>query len=489
MNFVRALCCVLLLAAASWSLLPSSSARAQDAEAVDVGSRLELFVDRYLIDSLNGARLQLHNPHDEGTVIKFDKPWEGAFVGYCTIIRDGELFRAYYRGMPSAGADGSNIETTCYAESRDGVHWTKPDLGIHEVLGTKANNAILAKAAPLSHNFAPMLDRRPDVPKEERFKALGGTSRSGLVAFVSADGTHWKKLREEPVITKGAFDSQNVAFWSEHEEQYLCYFRTFKRIDGRGYRWISRTKSKDFVTWTEPVEMQFGDAPPEHLYTNQTNAYFRAPHLYIATAARFMPGRRVLNAEQAKRVGVDPGYFNDCSDGVLLTSRGGNTYQRTFLEGFIRPGIGLENWVSRTNYPARNVVQTGPAEMSVYVQHNYGQPTAHLRRYSLRLDGFASVRAPYAGGEMITKPITFSGKELVINFATSAPGEIRIELQSAKGKPRPGFALDNAVAQIGNDIERVVSWKSGSDVSSLAGTPIRLRCVMKDADLFSIRFR
>ena len=131
--------------------------------------------------------------------------------------------------------------------------------------------------------------------------------------------------------------------------------------------------------------------------------------------------------------------------------------------------------MSRTNYPALNVVQTGPAEMSLYANQNYGQPTSHLRRYSLRLDGFAAAVAPYAGGELVTKPLTFTGKELALNFATSAAGGIRVEIQDAAGKPLPGFALADAVETIGNETDRVVRWKAGSDVSA-AGRASRCGC-------------
>jgi len=134
-------------------------------------------------------------------------------------------------------------------------------------------------------------------------------------------------------------------------------------------------------------------APAEHFYTNQTSPYFRAPHIYIANAARFFEGRQVLNAAQAKAIKDHSEYFKDTSDSVLMTSRGGSVYDRTFLEGYIKPGIGPQNWVSRTNYPALNIVQTGPTEMSLYVNHDYAQPTAHLRRYSLRLDGKSATRS------------------------------------------------------------------------------------------------
>jgi hypothetical protein len=460
-------------------------AQGANAKPLELGSRRELFVDTFLIDKLQGVQLALERPRDEGVALALDKPWEGRFCGYTTIIHDGPLYRAYYRGLPNAGKDGSPAEVTCCAESKDGITWTKPELGLFEVQGTRRNNVVLAGMAPLSHNFCPMLDGRPGVPKSERYKALAGTRVSGLVAFISENGLHWRKLQGQPVITQGAFDSQNVPFWSEQEQCYVCYFRVFEK----NIRRIARTTSKDFLHWTEPVLMGYGDQPIEHLYTNQTSPYFRAPQLYVGLAARFFPGRQVITAEQARAINVDPGYFKDCSDGVLLTTRGGDRYDRTFMEGFVNPGIGLENWVSRTNYPALNVVQTGPHEMSFYVNQNYGQPTSHLRRYSLRLDGFAAATAPYAGGELLTKPLTFTGKELVLNFATSAAGGIRVEIQDAAGNPLPGFALADAVETIGNEIDRVVRWKSGTDVSALAGKPVRLRFVMHDARLYALWFR
>lgn len=463
--------------------------------AIDIGSRRELLVDHLLIERMDGVRLVLNRPRDEGPVIRFDQPWEGLFCGYSTIIKDGERLMAYYRGRPEAGKDGDPGEVYCLAESSDGVHWSKPQLDLFPMPGHEKTNIILANAAPVTHNFCPMLDTRTGVPAEERFKALGGTMESGLVAWASADGIHWRKLREEAVLTKAMvpykymFDSQNLAFWSAAEQKYLCYFRVF--LDG--IRRICRTTSDDFLTWTEPVLMEYDHcgepAPIEHLYTNQTHPYFRAPHIYVATAARFMPGRQVLTEEQAEAIHVNPKYFKDTSDAVLMTTRGGGVYQRTFLSGFIRPGIGATNWVSRTNYPALNIVQTGPTEMSLYVNQDYAQPTAHLRRYSMRLDGLASARAEYAGGELVSKPIVFAGKQLSINFATSAPGGIRVEIQTPDGKPVPGFALADCQEQIGNEIERVVTWKDGSDVSPAAGKAVRLRFVMKDADLYAFQIQ
>ncbi|MCF0069503.1 hypothetical protein LZD49_03410 [Dyadobacter sp. CY261] len=460
----------------------------QAQQPLELGDRREVFVDHYLIDRLQNVNLQLHHPHNEGPVLQFDKPWEGNFSGYCTIIRDSDLLRAYYRGVRNAGTDGNDTEVTCYAESKDGTHWTKPDLGINTVDGSKNNNTILAHEPPVTHNFSPFLDKNPKVKPVERFKALGGTKKSGLMAYASSDGIHWKKMAAESVFTKGLFDSQNVSFWSESEGKYVCYFRTWTGDGFNGYRSVSRTTSDDFIHWSEPVPMTFGDTPMEHLYTQQTSPYYRAPHIYLAIGARFMPNRQVVSDDDAKRLNVNPKYYNDCSDAILMSSRGGSVYDRTFMDSFIRPGIGLANWVSRSNYPALNVVQTSDTEMSVFVNEEYAQSTAHLKRYSMRIDGFASLTAPYKGGEMITKPFTFTGKELEINYSTSAAGELKVELQDATGKAIPGFTLGECPAIIGNEIRRMVTWKGGSDVSKWASKPVRLRITIKDGDLYSLKF-
>ena len=461
-------------------------------DVIDLGTRRELFVDEFLIDRLDGADLARHAPRDEGIVLRFDKPWEGHFSGYATVIKDGYRYRLYYRGRPAGGSDGSPVEVTCYAESLDGVHWVKPEINRSPRHGP--SNIVLENAAPATHNFTPFLDDSPTAAPDARFKALGGTMNSGLIAFGSADGIHWHKLFEQAVLTKEhvpfpyMFDSQNVAFWSSAESCYVCYFRVFQG----GKRRIARTTSDDFQHWSKPVLMEYRhrgeEAPVEHLYTNQTHPYVRAPHIYISVAARFMPGRRVISADQARAIGVDPKYFGDTSDAVLMTTRGGNVYERTFLSSFIRPGIGARNWVSRTNYPAYHIVPTSDTELSIYVNQDYAQPTAHLRRYSLRLDGFGSLRAPYSGGEVLTKPLTFTGDILELNFATSAAGSIQVELQDAEGNAIPGYSLAECVPLIGNDIARPVQWKGAKTLNDWKGKPVRIRFVLKDADLYALQF-
>jgi len=90
---------------------------------------------------------------------------------------------------------------------------------------------------------------------------------------------------------------------------------------------------------------------------------------------------------------------------------------------------------------------------------------------------------------MRTRPLVFEGKALVINFATSAAGSIQVEIVEADGSAIPGFALSDCPEIYGDSIEEVVQWKGGTDPSSLQGRPVRLRFVLRDADLYSMRFR
>src|ERR1700722_18478148 len=312
--------------------------------AIELGSRRELFWDRFLIARLIGGEWRRHEPIREGVAVKFDNPWEGEYSGYATVIKDENIYRMYYRGLPVATPDGSAEAVVAYAESKDGMAWTKPDLDLFTVMGTRHNNVLLTNA-PYTHNSSPFLDETPSAATEKKYKALGGTEVSGLHAFQSADGIHWSPLQAGAVFTKGTFDSQNVAFWSVSEGRYLCYFRTWKKVGGKSYRWISRTTSKDFIHWTEPVGMDFGATPPEEFYTSGTHPYYRAPQIYIALAKRFFPDKVALSEEQARTLVENPGYRIASSDSIFMTTRGGSHYERTFLEAFIRPGPAPEDWI------------------------------------------------------------------------------------------------------------------------------------------------
>jgi len=468
-----------------------------------VGSRLELFADDFLIDKMEGTQWVLHHPTPREVAIVHDQPWEGNGCCYVTVFKDGPLYRMYYRGAHGiykpSGYEATHPEVTCYAESQDGIRWTKPDLGLFEFNGSKRNNIILtsqvSKHAP--HNFCPFIDARPGVPAEERYKALGGGG-DGLHAFVSPDGIRWRKMTDKFVLTQGAFDSQNLAFWDTIHGEYRAYFRDFR--NGRD---IKMSTSKNFLDWTPPVWLEYPHGRVSELYTNQILPYYRAPHLYLGFPTRYIDRGwsesmtalpqleyRRLRAAASQREGTA------LTDGMFMASHDGHRFY-VWPESFIRPGLRLkENWFYGDNYQAWGLVETksdilgAPDEISIYVSECVAQgASCRHRRFTLRVDGFTSVRAPMSGGDLVTKPVTFSGKHLVMNFSTSAAGSIRVELQHPDGKPVEGFALADCPEVFGDALERVVTWKGGSDLARLAGQPVRLRFHLKDADLYAIRFR
>lgn len=457
-------------------------------EVVDIGSQREFFVDDLLIGKLTGTELKMHTPH------RLRRMPPRPFGHYATVLDDKKKLRLYFRGDKVPGAHWRNGwgnyhegEVTLYAESSDhGVHWTTPDLGIHNVPEIQHGNVVIDMSDDtflVTHNFTPFIDTRHDVPNNERYKALGGGryppenwggwktkgerqelrdkyGPGGLKAFASEDGLNWRLLKEEPVIAEelGSFDSQNGAFWSEAEQQYVCYFRWFDQ----GRRAIRRATSKDFLNWTEPVNMQ-ANQPGEHLYTSCTQPYFRAPHIYIAFPTRFQSSAGAI------------------TDIVLMATRpGSDRYHRHFKEAFIRPGLGERGWGNRANYITLNAVQTSETEMSLFM---YGGA-----QFVIRLDGFISVNAGYEQGEFVTKPLKFSGDRLEVNVSTAGAGQLQVELQNADGNPITGYELESCDSIKGDFISQIVTWNKKSDLSKLSGTKVQVRFVMKEADLYSLRF-
>jgi hypothetical protein len=189
----------------------------QAVEPATIGSRRELFVDDWLVERFSGkAELRLHRPSPQNVVFVTDSPWEGNGTNSVTVFRDGPKYRMYYRGSHCSYLGGKDRPSTrdlyCYAESPDGIHWTKPGLGLFAWNGSKQNNIVWDGVG--SHAFVPFRDANPKCAADARYKALGvGGAKHGLYAFKSADGIHWVLMRPEPVVTKGAFDSQNLAFW------------------------------------------------------------------------------------------------------------------------------------------------------------------------------------------------------------------------------------------------------------------------------------
>ncbi len=451
--------------------------------AVDLGTRWELLIDDWIVDSAKGSTLKLHEPRRAEIVLVNDVPWEGPTSAYYSVMKDGDVIRLYYRGSVG-GSDHSIDQVTCVAESRDGITFTRPNIGLIEVNGSKANNVVWKGVE--SHNFAPFIDRNPAVKPDERYKALGGLKEpgknwhqgatpGGLYAFASPDGIHWRKLQAEPVMTQGAFDSLNLAFWDTMRGHYANYSRIFLNK----VRAVQSSTSADFLKWSEATPNRYGpDVPWEQFYTSATVPCPGAEHLLLAFPKRFMTARKKIDAHKTPGV----------SDAMFMSSRDGVTWDRPFLEAWLRPGPDQKNWTDRSNMPAVGIVESAPGEWSMYISEHYRWPDSRLRRLAMPRHRLASMHAAVAAGEFTTRPLTVSGRRLQINYATSAAGSVQVEIQDESGRPIPGFGLADMPPLFGDELDAPIGWKQRGDLSGLRGRTVRLRFRLQDADLFALRF-
>lgn len=434
--------------------------------AEEIGTRREPFVDDYLIDQLKGsARLVPQRPQPREVVLTADRPWEGNTSAYFTVFRDENLFRMYYRGShwDEQAKQPTHREVTCYAESQDGLLWIKPNLGLYEFEGSKENNIVWD--GPGTHCFTPFKDTNPHESPDARYKALTSVT-GGLLALKSADGIRWQPMTDKPVITQGAFDSQNLAFWDPHMRKYREYHRAFRNV-----RDIMTGISEDFLTWTEPIWLDYPHSPPEHLYTNAVLPYPGAPHILVGFPTRFLP--------QTQQ-----------TEPTLMVSRDGHTFHR-YLEALIPLTAPQDRAGNRSNYLAWGLLELPhtPSEWSVYAtEAYYAGPATRLRRFTFRRDGLVCLSAQGGTGEVLTRPLRFQGRKLLLNFRTERNGSLRVEVQDPDGIPLPNFTLEDAIPLQGDELTATAMWSQGGDLTSLADKPVQLRFVLDHADLFSMQF-
>ncbi len=495
---------------------------------IPIGHDRECFFDYYLIDKgLSTAELRIHQPVLREPVLTHDAPWEGSGSDYHNLFFDADYkgidgqnekgtYRLYYLGWQSPSKEPNakpyHPIVACYAESADGIHWVKPNLGLVDFNGSKENNIVLSSG--YNHtggidNFYVFKDLNPECSPEARYKGISschfndaeGKRVISLRLYYSADSIHFTE--GDVITTKGAFDSVNIIFWDARVNLYRGYIRGFHQTNNprikSPVRDIAYIESKDFKTWTDPKLLTFDDGEDIPLYTNVINPYFRAPQIYIGFPTRYIErfdwngsfeelgGKDFRRARMLmeKRFGLT---ITDC---VFIVSRNGQDYHR-FWEAFMRPEVenGI-NWLYGDCYPAvgftvtPNVVPGGPDELSMYANRNHwhSQLPAVLDRYSIRMDGFASLHAD--GKELVatTKVISYEGSDMFINFETSAMGYLYVTLIDAAGKR---FA---SCETFGNTLDRKVIFDDPEAVKANSGKPVTIEFRMRDADVYSMQFR
>ncbi|MDO4570360.1 MAG: hypothetical protein Q4D38_08255 [Planctomycetia bacterium] len=484
-------------------------AEEKEKNVIPIGSQRQLFLDdQWLIASMENVQLLVHQPVRKELSDCRNRPWEGAGSKFHTILYDPveKLYRMYYVGSPGDQITPWHPKnmSVCYLESKDGIHWPYRPLHLVEWGGSKENNII----ATYCMSFTPFIDENPRALPKERFKAVSNSLDHQMKVWTSEDGIRWVAKNDgKPVFIPGspnALDSQDAVFWSIKEKKYVVYYRV---RDPRGFRSVERAVSNDFLNWTKEtrIEIPEENVPRTNLgefYTNQIQPYYRAPQIYIGFPARYNDRGKTESfkllpeqEERAIRMKVNPRFATVTSDSIYFASRDGINF-RPSNDVFLAPGLRTKyNWSYGDNYIGYGIVETQSPEedegreLSIYAtESSFTGYDVRCRRYALRIDGFASLHAKTQPGLVVLKPLTFVGKELSLNIATSGFGCAYVEICDLEGKPIPGFAKADCDIIYGDSLDRRVSWRGSKDVSSLSEKPIVLKFYLCEADLYSLVF-
>jgi len=474
---------------------------------INISSRREVFWDNYLIDTQKTTVTQQVNaPIKKGECFLFDQALEKNSISYPCVLKDEKGYRMYY--SPWSWGEKEPYITIAVIESTDGIHWFRPELNILPHPELPQNNYVLENIIDSAFVF---LDTNPACPKDERYKAVGlaigevdGKSVRGLWAWYSDDGYHFSL--SHLLNADGQFDSLNTVFWKDGE--YWCYFRGFHNIVpgddiiSHATRDIRVMHSADFTNWSPVKQITYEDSYDLAMYTNNAIPYERAPHLTIAFPTRYFERKGYTqNLQQMGSYPLKMKAIERCefqydkdrvalvnTDCVFMMSRDGETFKR-YNEAFMTPGIeNADNWIYGDCYPAYNLVDSGHGSYYLYdmgctMSENQPKPLVY---YEIRKDGFACVKAGETEQVLVTKPLTFEGNDLYLNFSTSAFGYLYVDLLDEEGNELDG---KHSFEIYGDTLDRKVLFDDDSCFAAYAGCPVRLRFRMLDAKLYSFQFR
>ena len=472
--------------------------------------------DESFVATMNNLSISQHKPTKKNVAIVCDEAWEGNHCGYACFLKVKDKYRAYYRASKGgAHADGTmdwGFGVLCVAESLDGIHFTKPNIGKHDYDGSNFNNIVYVREGGIGFdNFSVFYDNNPNCPKDEKFKALSSIPRpeggANLGYFASEDGYDFRFVRTLSI--EGAFDTYNVMVWDETRQKYFIYFRNYHTKSGnacpyakdnetQGVRDISVATSDDFENWEVHGRLLYGEDDLDlQFYTNQMVKYHRTKDTFIGFPMRYidrvadkssidqMPNAKLHQTwiKAAGRGGTA------MTDSALIFSHDGRNFIRK-NEAFLRPGVENQfNWwygdamIFYGLYETPAEISGEPNELSFFASENYRVKNSNFRRYTIRLDGFLSFTAPFAGGEFITKPFVVDGDKLKINFSTSALGTIIVTLLDEEGNEIEGYKSCNI---FGDSVDRLVEFEK--PLSKINGKTVSMKVQMSDADLYSFIF-
>ena len=458
-----------------------------------VGGR-ELFLDDYRIDTAYFVGRVVHQAEiTPQPIIRADKPWEGSAYIYGSVYKIDGKFRMWYTAHNNIAPNYH----TAYAESTDGVHWTKPELGIVDYKGSKANNLV---------NGGGTVAYNPDAPPERRYVSLSFEKGEvndtlGYYIYTSADGLNWKKQSDKPALYDG--DVSNIAY-DPIGKQYIATVkkRMFtRRTPGIYERTAFISTSKDAIEWSAPRIAISGDYADdgyaESLGGLESQIYGLPVSRYESTYVGFPWVFSIVNYTAGNSFRTGDGPVNV----QIASSRDLVRWARPVRKRLIEPG-NPGSWNAGAHYCASNLL-VDDEHITLYYgafanEHgggdlkdpHRGANVAHIGMARWRRDGWVSLTnagTPNSGkpGVVTLKPIRLDGNALHINANVRAGGSLKVELLDPKGQPIKGFEADAAQPISGDHLDQAVTWKSHGDIQTLSGQEVVIKLHMVDADVYS----
>lgn len=464
-------------------------------EAKELKGLLPVYISEFIDKEQTTADLCVGQFVEKRHILTFDKPWEGDHCVYHNFFKDDDIYKMYYLAHSSA-TPFTEIRV-CYAYSKDGRTWIKPELGLREFNGNKQNNIILDKSdkkeGDFFDNFFVFKDANPKCKPNQKYKALAYTSPYKIACFFSADGINFNAGPRLEII--GRFDTLNTCFFDTNINKYVAYIRDFHNIPENGdlnlgIRDIRRTESEDFINWTVPELLNFGKAAKDFpLYTNNVMPHPENNEIFIGFPSRYieraewtdnydkLTGReaRLERMKEFKRYGLA---VTDC---LFMASADGKNWDR-FDQALITPGVeNGNNWVYGDCYPAYGFIEDENTYSILLRNNQWSNEPAQMHEYSIRKDGFAFYSAPFADREVVFKKAFYKGGKIFMNFSTSAAGSIIFTIEDDCGNK------DSTCEMFGDSICREVSFPQ-KVLEKYKHKIISIKIKLIDAKLYSLKF-
>lgn len=483
---------MLIYMAVASSLIVARSASSESDPSRVIGANKILFVDEAFIAKMDGVKLNLHPPRKTGErLIESEHPWESATLNWFSVLHDDATYRMWYECYDVEGWPTPDDTSFCYAESTDGIHWTKPKLGLYSYQGSKDNNIVFRqigvdKYRSRVHGSCVFLD--PSAPPEARYKCVSQGLFQGIgdrpyyvAGMTSPDGLHWTRY-PQPICPVFA-DSQYSGFWDEAQRHYVI----FGRVSGRGGRAIGRSISDRFdsfasLTESRVLQVEENDPPGCDLYNPACLQYPGIPGMYLMFPSLFRHREDTLEIRLAVSRDGAKWTWPDREKSFIPLGQDGEFDSGSL---YMANGACLPTGNEFSFYFSGSALKHQETELP-----NLKNPKNRrlMTRAVAAKDRLVSVTAESAGGYFQTPPIKFTGDRLTVNASARPSGRVRIGLLDAEGVPIPGRGVEQCRALTNDNLSWAVTWTDGHDVASWSGQPIQLRVELQDADVFGFQF-